>query len=137
MSVFCLVSAVWQLIAYITYMYMYMTLFFTKNIYFRKDMSSLTPFLVCSYFGTFPITLHLQILWGRMHGPSPTSNLGGNVPQSLLSLRQCALHKYLCLFRLYVSATISFTSLESSKFPKIESEIGNSHHNSLVIYSGP
>src|SRR6218665_3300314 len=46
-------------------------------------------FLHCSTFRAHPPTLLLKILGGPMHGPSPTSNLGGGVPQSLLGLRPC------------------------------------------------
>src|SRR6218665_4048398 len=59
-----------------------MTLFLTKNLYFRTKHSFMTPFLVSSYFTTHPITVLLQILGGRMHGPSPTSHLCESVPQS-------------------------------------------------------
>src|SRR6218665_1622229 len=44
-----------------------------------------TPFVFSSYFHTHPLglTLLLQILGGRMHGPSPcTSNFGGRPPVS-------------------------------------------------------
>ena len=34
-------------------------------------------FLVSSYFTTHPITLLLEILGGRMHGPSPNLHFGG------------------------------------------------------------
>ena len=38
-------------------------------------------FLLFSYFRAHPTTLLLKILGGRMHGPSPTSNLGGPSPK--------------------------------------------------------
>src|SRR6218665_1055458 len=44
-------------------------------------------FSLCSYFHAHPTTLLLKILGGPMHGPSPTSNLGGRPPQSPLGLR--------------------------------------------------
>src|SRR6218665_673841 len=43
-----------------------------------KIYSSLTHFLVSSYFASHPITVLLKILGGRTHGPSPTSNLGAS-----------------------------------------------------------
>ena len=57
-----------------------MTPFLTKNLYFRTKNSFMSHFLGTSYFPAHPITLLLQILEGRMHGPSPTSNFGGTVP---------------------------------------------------------
>src|SRR6218665_1199746 len=54
---------------------MYTTLFVPKTLYFRTKHSFMTPFLVSSYFATHPITRLLKILGGRMHGPSPSSNL--------------------------------------------------------------
>jgi len=50
-----------------------------RKTYFRKK-SFIAPFLVSSYFATHPITLLLEILGGRMHGPSPTSNFLGTSP---------------------------------------------------------
>src|SRR6218665_464312 len=49
-----------------------------------------TPFVFSSYFHTHPLglTLLLQILGGRMHGPSPLQILGA-VLQFPLSLRPC------------------------------------------------
>ena len=45
-------------------------------------MFSLTPFIVSSYFPTLSITLLLEILGRRMHGPSRTSNFAkGTLPQ--------------------------------------------------------
>src|SRR6218665_2404124 len=37
----------------------------------------MTPLLLSSYFYTHPITLLVEILGERMHGPSPTSNFSG------------------------------------------------------------
>src|SRR6218665_1274558 len=67
-----------------------MTFFLTKNLYFIKKILHLTFLLVTSYFSPHPLTLLLQILGGRMHGPSPTSIFlggGGPSPQSPLKLR--------------------------------------------------
>ena len=66
---FCLslLSEIWQIT--------YMALFFTKNLYFRQKIPSW-------HFHTHPITLLLEILGRRMHGPSPTSNFGGTVSPS-------------------------------------------------------
>src|SRR6218665_3824426 len=64
-------------ILYITYMTL---LFLTKSLNFRQKYSSLTLFLVSSYFSSHPITVLLKILGGRMHGPSATSNFEGTVP---------------------------------------------------------
>ena len=47
-----------------------------------------TFLLLYSYFHTHPTTLLLKILGGPMHGPSPTSNLGGPSPVPL-GLRPC------------------------------------------------
>jgi len=61
-------------ILYITYL----TLFLTKNLYFRTQHSSFRPF-----FSQFVLCLTSnnstsQNIWGgRMHGPSPTSNFEG------------------------------------------------------------
>src|SRR6218665_4203244 len=60
-----------------------MALFFTKNLYFRKKNSFMTPFLHSLYFHTHPITLLLEILRGRMHGPSPHLKFWGDRPPSL------------------------------------------------------
>ena len=57
-----------------------MTIFFTKTSISEKKFVHLTFF---SHF----ITLLLQILGGRMHGPSPPQILRGTVPLSPLSLR--------------------------------------------------
>src|SRR6218665_3332130 len=63
----------------ILYYVTYMTLFLPNILYFRTKHSFMTLFLVSSYFVTHP-TLILEILGGRMHGPSPTSNFLGAVP---------------------------------------------------------
>src|SRR6218665_738075 len=49
----------------------FMALFFTKNLYFKRKNSFMKTFLLSSYFHTHPITLFLEILGRRMHGPSP------------------------------------------------------------------
>src|SRR6218665_578889 len=64
-----------------------MTLFLTRKTSASDKISIVTPFLLSSYFHTHRITLLLQILGGRMHGPSLTSSFLGNVPQFTLSLR--------------------------------------------------
>src|SRR6218665_554117 len=67
-----------------------MTLFLTKNLYFTKKIPSSHLFVSTSYLPAYPITLLLQILRGRMHGPSPHLKFwGGPSLQSTLSLRQC------------------------------------------------
>ena len=60
----------------------YTILLFTKTSISEKNPQILyyTFILVSSYFETHPITLLLEILGGRMHGPSLTSNFGGTVP---------------------------------------------------------
>src|SRR6218665_3273799 len=58
----------------------------TKTTLSEKNFF-MTPFLLCSYFRAHPTKLLLKILGGRMHRPSPTSNLGGPFPQSPLALR--------------------------------------------------
>src|SRR6218665_1005900 len=60
-----------------------MTLFFPKNLYFRTEHSFMTPpfsrfVLPHAYNNTT-----FQILGGRMHGPSTTSNFGRPPPQIL------------------------------------------------------
>ena len=60
----------------------YMTLSSQEKHYFRKEFLDDTYFLLCSCFRAHPTTLLLKILGGPMHGPSPTSNFGGTVPQS-------------------------------------------------------
>src|SRR6218665_1050913 len=52
----------------------------TKNLDFRTKTSSLTPFLVSSYFSSHPITALLKILGGGYMGRPPTSNFGSTVP---------------------------------------------------------
>src|SRR6218665_1926131 len=68
---------------------LYYDSFLDQNPLFHKKNSSLRSFLVSLYFVSHPITvgLLLEILRGRIHGPSPTSNFFGAVPQSPLSLR--------------------------------------------------
>src|SRR6218665_3562325 len=65
--------------------------FLYEKALFQKKKSFMTPFLFSLYFHTHPITLLLDILGGRMHGPFPTKNFGGTVPQSSLGLRPCSL----------------------------------------------
>src|SRR6218665_1755047 len=48
----------------------------------EKDSLTTPFFFLFSYFRAHPTTLLLKILGGRMHGPSPTSNLGGPSPRS-------------------------------------------------------
>src|SRR6218665_3904024 len=65
-----------------------MSLFLPKNLYFRTKHSFMTPFPVSSYFAKHPITLLLEILGGRMRGPSlHLKFFWGTVPQVPLSLR--------------------------------------------------
>src|SRR6218665_1441311 len=61
----------------------------TKKIFRGRISGNMTissqenhHFSLCSYFHAHPTTLLLKILGGPMHGPSPTSNFGGTVPQS-------------------------------------------------------
>src|SRR6218665_1167791 len=56
--------------------------FIRKTTVSEKNSLTRHLFLLCSYFRAHPTTLLLKILGGRMHGPSPTSNLGGRPPQS-------------------------------------------------------
>ena len=69
-----------NIISYIIYNIYIDRSFLDENVYFTDKNFR-------SYFRTLPITLLLEILWGRMHGPFPTSNFGGPFPQSLLGLR--------------------------------------------------
>ena len=58
-----------------------MTLFLTKSLYFITKNSFISPFLVS--FPGHPLTLLLQILGGRMHGPFPYLKFWGRPsPQS-------------------------------------------------------
>src|SRR6218665_697728 len=90
-----------------------MTLFFTKNLYFRK-IPPLHLFLVSSYFATHPTTLLLEILGGRMHWPPPPKILEGDrTLQSPLSLHPCLIvclrdsgSIHVCLLRLSVSLRV-------------------------------
>src|SRR6218665_3708549 len=73
-------SFAWSLVSDILiYNVKIMTLFFTKTSISDKKFSSLHLFSVCSYFATLPTTLLHQIVGGRMHRPSPTSNFWGTV----------------------------------------------------------
>jgi len=49
--------------------------FFMRKTPISENNSLMTLFLLCSYFRAYPTTLLLKILGGRMHVPSPTSNL--------------------------------------------------------------
>src|SRR6218665_2378063 len=58
----------------------YTTLFLTKNL-FSQQIPSSHPFLVTWYFSRASHnTILLQILGGRMHGPSPPQIWGGRPP---------------------------------------------------------
>ena len=50
----------------------YMTHYLAKTSISQQNIPSLHLVLVTSYFPAHPITLLLQILGGRMHGPSPS-----------------------------------------------------------------
>src|SRR6218665_3426514 len=66
----------------------YMTFPHKNNHYFRKEFLYDTFFYSVRIFARMrQLTLLLQILGGRMHGPSPTSNFGGTVPPAPLGLR--------------------------------------------------
>src|SRR6218665_3800020 len=60
---------------------------------FQKRIPLSHLFLLCSYFRAHPTTLLLKILGGRMHGPSPNSNLGA-VPPVPLGLRPCTVVEF-------------------------------------------
>src|SRR6218665_3939642 len=66
--------------------------FLTRTTAISEKNSFTTPFLLCSYFLTHPITLLLQILGGRMHGPSPPQILGDRPPSPPRSPSLCAMH---------------------------------------------
>src|SRR6218665_3006695 len=72
-----------------------MTLFLTKILYFRTINSSMTPFLVSSYFATHPITLLLEIFGGpdAWDVPSPQI-LGGDRPP--VSPKSPPIHRLVC-----------------------------------------
>src|SRR6218665_1771346 len=55
-----------------------------KNHYFRKEFLDDTFLKLCSYFHAHPTTLLLEILGGRMHGPShePVDAIINIVPAS-------------------------------------------------------
>src|SRR6218665_1414431 len=63
----------------------YMILFLTNNLYSISEQIIPPWYLFYSvrrpYFATLSITLLLEILGGRMHGPSPNSNFRGTSPQ--------------------------------------------------------
>ena len=62
-------------------------IFTILNVVYDHFLTRKTPFLLCSYFRAHPTTLLLKILGRRMHGPSPTSNFGGDCPPVPLVLR--------------------------------------------------
>src|SRR6218665_1778117 len=79
LSVFCL--SLPEISYYLTYNY---DPFLTQMPLFQSKTEQNNPsrhlFSVSSYFATHPITLLLEILGGRMHGPSPPQILGGRLP---------------------------------------------------------
>ena len=92
LCLFCLKSLMYNII----YMTLFLTKIFkilTKNLDFRTKTSSLTPFLVSSYFSSHPITALLKILGGGYMGLPPPQILGRPSPQSPLSLRPCILER--------------------------------------------
>src|SRR6218665_3396689 len=58
-----------------------------ESLFQNKKFINHTFFLLSSYFHTHPITLLLEILGGRIHGPCSTSNFEGPSPQFSTSLR--------------------------------------------------
>ena len=80
----------------ISYFVTYLTLFLPKYLDIRTKHSFLIPFLISLYFATHPITLLLEILGGRMHGPSPPQWLG-DCPPVPLSLRPWSARKPLSI----------------------------------------
>src|SRR6218665_208352 len=70
-----------------------MTLFLTKNLYFRNKIPSWHLFLLGSYFHTRPITPLFKILWGDgCIGVPHLKFWGRTVPSPPLSLRPCSAH---------------------------------------------
>src|SRR6218665_4091533 len=66
--------------------------FLYEKALFQKKKSFMTPFLFSLYFYTHPITLLLEILGGRMHGPFPHLKFWGDRPPVLpIGLRPCSL----------------------------------------------
>ena len=61
-----------------------MTLFFTKNLYFRTKNSFMTHFF--TQFVLSHASYNISKYWGdgSMHGQTPTSNFWETVPQSPL-----------------------------------------------------
>src|SRR6218665_3180025 len=76
----------------------YIALSLRKDLYFKRTNSLVTPFLLSPYFQTLPITLLLQILGGRIHGPSPPQILGGPSPSppKSLSMILCSSRRCRC-----------------------------------------
>src|SRR6218665_1515828 len=58
-----------------------------KPLFQKETFLHNTFFLLSSYFATHPITLLLEILGRRMHGPSPPPQILGDRPPAPLSLR--------------------------------------------------
>ena len=52
--------------------------FFTRKNPISENNSLMTPFLLYYYCRVHQTTLLLKILGGQIHGPSPTSNFGGD-----------------------------------------------------------
>src|SRR6218665_2560065 len=63
--------------------------FFTREAPVSENNSSITPFLLCSYFRTHPTTLLLKRGGTGAWAVPLTSNFGVTVPQSPLGLRPC------------------------------------------------
>src|SRR6218665_308995 len=56
------------------FFYQIFPFFATLNVVYDPFLTRKTPFLLFSYFPGHPTILHLKILGGRMHGPSPHLN---------------------------------------------------------------
>src|SRR6218665_1359644 len=63
--------------------------FFTTKTPISENNSLMTPFYSVRAFARIRQTLLLNLLGGRMRGPSPHLKFGGIVPQSPLGLRPC------------------------------------------------
>src|SRR6218665_492121 len=63
--------------------------FLAKDFNFNSTTRNYSsrPILVSSYFASHPIPVIVELLGGRMHGPSPPQLLGEPAPQYPLSLR--------------------------------------------------
>jgi len=65
-----------------------MAIFFTKNLYFRTRNSFMTLFFTQFVLSHASDNTTSRNFGGRMHGPSPTSNVrGGSSPPVPLGLR--------------------------------------------------